>query len=461
MRQLLAAAVFAAFTGCALNGKSEGGSSSGSSGGGSGSGGVASGGSSGGSSSGGSSSGNGCAGTVTVTRGLLAGGAAGTAMAASAFYAIGPRVVLAATNCALLSAPSPGNAEASVIRLNFPPGIAPGTYEFTVDGGAPLQAWYAFTSPYYGGEMSGPAPGSSVTLTAVDPTQGVQGSYHLDFGGSGISGGGSGPDGGVYGTLGELVEDGTFVAPVCTLCALEPEVGPSPAFGDAGLAACDAYYAAQSGCCGGPSLPAAEAARQLARFEQVCQNEAALPGSGITAASLAACASALGAAGCDATSEPAACLFHGALPADTACNDGVQCQSGDCVGTTSITPEGPFGPYTCGFCAPGAPAAIAWGPLVECPDSEGCSSGSCSSITWASSGEPCGSTVDCLVGTCDYGGFGPPQPGPDGGPPAGVCPTIIADGQTCTNQPGGAGSCDAYSECFEGACVLQDGAACE
>ncbi len=428
-----------------------------------------------------SASGPSCPGAVTVAQGLLAGGDAGEAMAASAFYSIGPRVVLAGCGCALLTETSSSSdevAEASLIRLNLPAGIGPGTYQFTPDGGAPFEVTYVFTSPYYGGDISGPVSGT-VTLTLVDPTQGVQGSYYLDFGGAGISGGTSGPGGTTYGSLGELIEEGTFVAPVCALCALEPDAGAPPALGDAGLAACDAYYAALITGCSGPVLPAAENARQLTRFEQVCENEAALPGSGVTAASLAACASAFD---CDlAAGPPPACYFSGSLPADTACTDGIQCQSGDCAGTEILTPEGPFGPATCGTCAPGAATPADAGAAcsnpapncvvtadggacqynAECALGLGCVSGTCAPVSWVSAGQPCGASVYCLVGDCDYGGFGPPLPGPDGGPPVGNCPTVIPDGQPCTNEPGASSTCDAYAECFEGNCVLTDAVACQ
>jgi hypothetical protein len=123
----------------------------------------------------------------------------------------------------------------------------------------------------------------------------------------------------------------------------------------AGLAACDHYYAAQYARCDGPTLPASENARVLARFEQVCENEAALPGSGVTAASLEACASALDASPCELPEgPPVACNFSGSLPGGSVCTDGLQCQSGACSGTVSYSPGGPTAPFTCGTCAPAA-----------------------------------------------------------------------------------------------------------
>src|SRR5690349_14923313 len=61
---------------------------------------------------------------------------------------------------------------------------------------------------------------------------------------------------------------------------------------------CSHYFVAQYERCGGPVLPANEAARIRARFETMCRNEMDLPGSGMTDASLEACASALDAASC-------------------------------------------------------------------------------------------------------------------------------------------------------------------
>src|SRR5208283_2831822 len=87
--------------------------------------------------------------------------------------------------------------------------------------------------------------------------------------------------------------------------------GPVP-FGDAGLAACDHYFAAQYSRCGGPILPASETSRIRARFEQVCQNQVSLPGSGMTVERIEACASALDSAACAfPAGPPVACDFWG------------------------------------------------------------------------------------------------------------------------------------------------------
>ncbi len=122
---------------------------------------------------------------------------------------------------------------------------------------------------------------------------------------------------------------------------------------DASVAACDHYFAAQYSRCGGPVLPASETLRLRTRFEQVCENQIALPGSGVTVATLQACASALDASACQfPEGPPVACNFHGSLPGGAPCNDGLQCQSGTCSGTALDGPGGQIGPFTCGTCEP-------------------------------------------------------------------------------------------------------------
>jgi len=172
-----------------------------------------------------------CAGQVTVNEGLLAGGSVGQAIAASSFLSpLGPRVLFAgsvAAGCGLETdlGESSGNVKAATIRLTLAPGLGPGTYQLSADAGPPFAVQYAFSSPYYGGYVSEPVA-ATLALTRVDSVLGVEGSYHFDFGGAGISGGSTGIDGGlVVGSLGELIEDGTFVAPVCSLCGVEATCG--------------------------------------------------------------------------------------------------------------------------------------------------------------------------------------------------------------------------------------------
>jgi hypothetical protein len=97
------------------------------------------------------------------------------------------------------------------------------------------------------------------------------------------------------------------------------------------IAACDDYFNAgavvlppatawaqiggRNGC-EGAVLPDSERARVRARFEQVCLNQIALPGSGISPAGLEACAAALIASPCDVyPSAPSPDRFLPARPA--------------------------------------------------------------------------------------------------------------------------------------------------
>ena len=121
----------------------------------------------------------------------------------------------------------------------------------------------------------------------------------------------------------------------------------------AATTACDHYFAAQyARGCGGPALPPDETNRIRARFEKVCENQYALPGSGLTPEVLEACASALEASPCEQGGQPAECAFQGSLLGGAPCNEGFQCESGQCEGTAFFTPHGQSGPTTCGKCLP-------------------------------------------------------------------------------------------------------------
>jgi hypothetical protein len=176
--------------------------------------------------------------------------AGATGVAASRFGPLGVRIMLATSSAdgcemetmGVLSSSSNTN-EAAGVLLTLAPGLCPGTYNASSEALAPIQAQYQYNEASGGGGaliLSG-----SVTLTQIDSAQGVQGSYHFDFGPSGNGGGSSSlPDGGVinYGPIGELIEDGTFFAPPCDLCPSPPSCG------DAG---CPSGEICERGC-GGP-----------------------------------------------------------------------------------------------------------------------------------------------------------------------------------------------------------------
>lgn len=70
------------------------------------------------------------------------------------------------------------------------------------------------------------------------------------------------------------------------------------------------------------------------RMKARCVSRFDLPGSGLTAAGLEACASVLAADGCGMfTDFPAECAFTGQLNTGEACSDDAQCASGKCSGT--------------------------------------------------------------------------------------------------------------------------------
>lgn len=172
--------------------------------------------------------------------------------------------------------------------------------------------------------------------------------------------------------------------------------------------ACDQYFAAKYLRCGGPRRPAAEIARLRTRFEQVCADEIALPGSGVDLAGLTACASALDLASCQLPAgPPAACAFGGSLPGGAACMDGIQCASGRCQGMQSLTPGGPIGPTTCGTCAPVVAVGQVCGS-AGCPQGAACITDNTSApspvyrCVAVTEGDP-GASCDDLTALCKPG----------------------------------------------------------
>jgi hypothetical protein len=147
---------------------------------------------------------------------------------------------------------------------------------------------------------------------------------------------------------------------------------------------CDRYFAwrygrgqVNAGC--GPYLPVAEVVRIRARFEQVCQYELALPGSGWTEAELDACTS-------DA---PEACDIRGSLSAGAACAYDFQCQSGHCL---SGDPRPSASAFICGTCGSMAAAG------QSCAQSEACAQGSVCVNTTPTARNPQSTCLPIFVG---------------------------------------------------------------
>jgi hypothetical protein len=221
-----------------------------------------------------------------------------------------------------------------------------------------------------------------------------------------------------------------------------PDAGP-------GLSACDHYYAAQYTRCGGPVLPATEGARVRARYLEVCLNEMALPGSGMTPASVEACALALDSSACELPDgPPVPCNFNGSLAGGAACNEGLQCQSGQCQGTAAFSPGGPIGPVTCGTCAPFVGIGQACGQ-GGCGSNANCLLGpdmetakdpqyTCVAITQGDVGATC----DDLSAICKTGLYCAAQ--------TGKCTALGDAGPACgegTASPGDPGGCAAPLSC--------------
>ena len=91
-------------------------------------------------------------------------------------------------------------------------------------------------------------------------------------------------------------------------------------------------------------------------------------------------------------------------------------------------------------------------------------------MAWASAEQACdGYRTRCFVGRCNVDGS---SESPDGGLALGTCPSVVADGQPCTEiggpAPGGP-TCDTFGECFRsvpsnadanGTCTVLDGTIC-
>jgi hypothetical protein len=253
--------------------------------------------------------------------------------------------------------------------------------------------------------------------------------------------------------------------------------GQSPAKIDAGSEeersrACQhAFAVAHSDRCSGPIRPADEAARASTLFEQDCMNQFELPGNGVTAAALDACASATEVAACQTPDgAPPECDLRGTLPGGAPCFVATQCESGRCDGTIEINPGGGTSPAKCGHCVPVARVG------QPCPQG-GCTQGSmcvtmmpypsasCVALTFGGEGASC----DELTAVCQRGLYCEGQskrctPLADLGEPCGSqyvtgCkPPLFCTGApgTC-KAPGETGAaCNGEGECASGlGCAFQ------
>jgi|SRR5580658_7452565 len=242
--------------------------------------------------------------------------------------------------------------------------------------------------------------------------------------------------------------------------------------------ACEDFMTASFQSCAG--MPTAAMASLKAGFGQGCQNTVALPGSGVTAAALEACAAALNALPCPLVPDMvglivsgygtasflAACNFRGSLAAGAPCNENFQCASALCSGAhETLGTEGPL-PSTCGTCAPTA-------AIGESCSSSGCGPGAicsgavCVAVTYGALGASCAANVSlCAPGL--YCTPPPPQAGHCVGFPSHVgdscsnsiwcAGTLACRGtpQTCQQPVSAGGSCSADQDCAYGLVCVQN-----
>jgi hypothetical protein len=199
------------------------------------------------------------------------------------------------------------------------------------------------------------------------------------------------------------------------------------------------HYASHKtgGTCGAPALPAAEVERVTPRWAQHCEDVLAMPGSTLTAAALDECLTLLETGDCLANDNaPDACLSAGTLPANAPCNqNGVQCQSGECLGTIAQAP--------CGNCVPPAKLGQACDPMLTanlcvlgstCPTSS--STPTCTAVTLGVVGATCTQSDDCASGL--------------------ICAPATL---TCSKPPGlGAGCSDPFSCAYPDVCNVTNNA---
>jgi hypothetical protein len=210
-------------------------------------------------------------------------------------------------------------------------------------------------------------------------------------------------------------------------------------------ASCSAGSQCESGVCAFPGGSAASACGACTSFVPLGQ-----PCSGNTCVATADCvgsppvctAVTFGASAGSTCGETTACapgLYCSASSVCTAvesegaaCTDDAQCAaqlycvSGECQPPGAVGAACPGGD-SCDY-------------ALLCPNT----TKQCTTVGWASAGQPCGASVLCLVGDCQTN----------------VCPQVIADGQPCTGkdlEP----ICDAFANCTNGTCALTVSSACQ
>lgn len=162
-------------------------------------------------------------------------------------------------------------------------------------------------------------------------------------------------------------------------------------------------------------------------------------------------ASCTSAAECKA---PNHCDFTSSTVGDGTCAapvaSGGACEtSNDCADGLACIRDATSATGTCG-------TAVAEGSA--CTSTDSCATGlacdpstqKCVKIKFAAADAPCdGETILCSQGSCRETATS----GDAGAAPAGVCPTIIADGQPCDDSSSSTSRCDDFASCIDGKCA--------
>jgi hypothetical protein len=212
--------------------------------------------------------------------------------------------------------------------------------------------------------------------------------------------------------------------------------GSTVGSGGGGSSACERYFDARIGNCAGPVPPAAELARERARFDQACANALALPGISVTAAGLDACSSAIQAHGCNVAFQGVCNFGPGSLADGAHCASSEQCMSENCTAGQS-TNGSPL--MACGTCVAGSMCGS-----TVCAANTVCvangSGQSCAPISFGSAGATCdGQQAQCNPGlVCSQMSHKCAQPGAMGSPC--FSPADCADSLICPVGPQGMGT---------------------
>jgi hypothetical protein len=226
-----------------------------------------------------------------------------------------------------------------------------------------------------------------------------------------------------------------------------------------GSSSCDRYFSTLFDKCQNLPPPAGEVARIRARFDQLCANALALPGTSVTATSLDACTSAIESSGCNADQAQVCKFGPGTLADGSKCVSSAQCMSDTCSAGQPVG-DGGVGVVLCGTCVAGQPCGSAVCPVNTICTMNG-ASGSCQPITFGDAGAACDYVVSlCKPGlVCNQASNACAAPGAAGSPcrtasdceGSLVCPISTSGAPSSCQQPGGAGSaCQSDSDCGKG-----------